>query len=56
LTVQSKDTVKAAYAEFSASGKQLGVGELFPLQEANGFASFCFRDPGTNCWEIAAAN
>lgn len=56
LTVESKDAVKAAYAEFSAAGKQLGVTELFPFQESKGSASFCFRDPGTNCWEIAATN
>jgi catechol 2,3-dioxygenase-like lactoylglutathione lyase family enzyme len=56
LTVTTKDAVKAAYREFSQSGKELGVRELLPLQESNGFASFCFRDPGTNCWEIVAAN
>jgi len=56
LTVASKDAVKDAYRKFSESGKELSVSELLPLQESNGFASFCFRDPGTNCWEIAAAN
>jgi catechol 2,3-dioxygenase-like lactoylglutathione lyase family enzyme len=56
LTVESKDAVEAAYREFSESGKTLGVSELFPLQESDSSASFCFRDPGTNCWEIAAAN
>jgi hypothetical protein len=56
LTVESTDTVKEAYREFSQSGKELGVGELFPLQETETGASFCFRDPGTNCWEIASPN
>ena len=56
LTVASKNAVKDAYRKFSESGKELSVSELLPLQESNGFASFCFRDPGTNCWEIAAAN
>ena len=56
LTVASKDAVIEAYRKFSESGKELGVRELLPLQESNGFASFCFRDPGTNCWEIAAGN
>jgi catechol 2,3-dioxygenase-like lactoylglutathione lyase family enzyme len=56
LTVESKDAVKDAYREFSESGKDLGVSELFPLQESDSGASFCFRDPGTNCWEIASAN
>lgn len=56
LTVASKDEVKKAYHEFDESGKALGVGELFPLQENESSASFCFRDPGSNCWEIAAAS
>ena len=56
LTVESRDAVKDAHRELSESGKELGVRELFPLQ-ANGAAlSFCFRDPGTNCWEIASPN
>jgi catechol 2,3-dioxygenase-like lactoylglutathione lyase family enzyme len=54
LTVASTDAVKAAYEKFTASGNELGVRELFPLQESDSSASFCFRDPGTNCWEIAA--
>jgi hypothetical protein len=53
LTVASTDAVKAAYQEFSASGKTLGVSELMALQETESSASFCFRDPGSNCWEIA---
>ena len=56
LTVASKDAVRMAYREFSESGQTIGVSELFPLQESNGAASFCFRDPGTNCWEIATEN
>ena len=56
LTVASNDEVKAAYREFSASGKTLGVSELFGLEESDSAVSFCFRDPGSNCWEIAAAN
>jgi catechol 2,3-dioxygenase-like lactoylglutathione lyase family enzyme len=56
LTVESSDAVKDAHREFSESGKQWGVRELFPLQETDMGASFCFRDPGTNCWEIAWGN
>jgi hypothetical protein len=48
--------VKDAHRAFSQSGKELGVSELFPLQENNGTASFCFRDPGTNCWEVVFPN
>jgi catechol 2,3-dioxygenase-like lactoylglutathione lyase family enzyme len=56
LTVNSKTAVKKAYGEFSERGNDLGVSELFSLQESDAGASFCFRDPGTNCWEIASAN
>jgi hypothetical protein len=56
LTLDSKAAVKNAYGEFGERGDHLGVSELFPLQESDGTASFCFRDPGTNCWEIASAN
>jgi len=54
LVVESKDEVKEAHGRFTESGKELGVSELFPLQESNGWASFYFRDPATNCWEIAS--
>ena len=52
----SKDAVQAAYREFAESGKTLGVSELLGLKENGNAASFCFRDPGSNCWEIATAN
>jgi hypothetical protein len=53
LTVESPEAVKEAYRLFSDDGDSLGVTELFPLKE-NGAASFFFRDPGTNCWEITS--
>jgi catechol 2,3-dioxygenase-like lactoylglutathione lyase family enzyme len=56
LTVESKVAVIEAYRELSGSGNTLGVSELFPLQESESAASFCFRDPGRNCWEIASAS
>jgi catechol 2,3-dioxygenase-like lactoylglutathione lyase family enzyme len=56
LSVASKGAVKEAYREFSASGETLGVSELFPLQESESAAAFCFRDPGRNCWEIASTS
>lgn len=56
LTVASTDAVKAAYRKLTESASELGVRELFPLQEGDSSASFCFRDPGTNCWEITAGN
>ncbi len=56
LTVASQPEVKEAFREFSKAGETLGVSELFPLQDNELATSFCFRDPGSNCWEIAAAN
>ena len=56
LTVESKAAVEDAYRELSERAKELGVAELYSLQESNGSISFCFRDPGTNCWEIASSN
>ena len=56
LSAESQDAVKAAYREFAASGQALGVSELFPLVESDTSASFCFRDPGTNCWEFTSVN
>ena len=54
LTVDSSDSVKQAYRQFAGAGKDLGVTELFPLDENGSPASFCFRDPATNCWEVTA--
>ena len=56
MTVESRDAVKNAYREFGESGKEWGVRELFPMKDTETGASFCFRDPGTNCWEIAWGN
>jgi hypothetical protein len=54
--VEGKAAVNQAYEEFSARRQELGITELWPLQENNGSTSFCFRDPGSNCWEIASRN
>lgn len=56
LTVATKDAVIAAHGRFADDGKSLGVSELFELKESEASASFYFRDPGTNCWEISTAN
>ena len=56
LSVASSDHVKELYDEFSQRGKQLGVTELLPLSADDSGKSFCFRDPGTNCWEISSQN
>ena len=56
LTVGSKAAVLDAYREFTDSGAMLGITELSPLNQTEASASFYFRDPGTNCWEIASPN
>jgi len=56
LTLESREAVQDAYQRFREAGKDLGVGELLALQANGGAASFCFRDPGTNCWELASPN
>ena len=56
LTVESKAAVLDAYREFTDSGAALGITELSPLNQTVASASFYFRDPGTNCWEIASPN
>ena len=56
LAVESKEAVKENYRQVRENGQEWGVQELFPLEENGSSASFCFRDPGTNCWEIAAGN
>ncbi|HUK42552.1 MAG TPA: VOC family protein [Candidatus Acidoferrales bacterium] len=56
LAMGSKDEVCEAHRCFTESGKELGVTELFPLQESDSTASFYFRDPATNCWEISSSN
>jgi catechol 2,3-dioxygenase-like lactoylglutathione lyase family enzyme len=56
LTVVSNEDVRAAYGWFAESGKELGVKELLALEEENSSISFCFRDPGTNWWEITSGN
>jgi catechol 2,3-dioxygenase-like lactoylglutathione lyase family enzyme len=56
LTVASKQAVQEAYGWFTEAGKDLGLGALFQLEQNGSSASFCFRDPGTNCWEIASPN
>jgi catechol 2,3-dioxygenase-like lactoylglutathione lyase family enzyme len=56
LAMESRDEVREAHRRFTESGKELGITELFPLQESSGTASFYFRDPATNCWEIISSN
>jgi catechol 2,3-dioxygenase-like lactoylglutathione lyase family enzyme len=56
LAVQSGEAVEEAYQWLSDSGHDLGVKELWPIENNGSVRSFFLRDPGTNCWEIASRN
>jgi hypothetical protein len=56
VSLESKEAVRNTYDWFNEAGNDLGLKELLPLEENGASASFCFRDPGTNCWEIASAD
>jgi len=51
LKVASAEEVADVHKEFSTQGKQLGITELWDLQE-NGRASFIFSDISKNWWEV----
>ena len=53
LKVTSAEEVANAHKEFSTSGKQKGVTELWDLQE-NGRVSFIFADLNRNWWEVTS--
>ncbi len=56
LAVESAEAVEQAYRWLSESGPDLGVRELWPVENKGSVRSFFLRDPGTNCWEIASRN
>ncbi|MDH3442732.1 MAG: VOC family protein [Deltaproteobacteria bacterium] len=53
LKVASADEVADAHKEFSTKGKELGITELWDLQE-NGSVSFIFSDISKNWWEVTS--
>ncbi len=53
LKLASAEEVADAHKEFSVSGKQNGVTELWDLQE-NGRVSFIFADLNKNWWEVTS--
>jgi catechol 2,3-dioxygenase-like lactoylglutathione lyase family enzyme len=55
LSMESREAVRAAHRELGENASPWGVRELFPLQETSSSAAFFFRDPGSNCWELAWA-
>jgi Glyoxalase/Bleomycin resistance protein/Dioxygenase superfamily len=53
LKVASAEEVADAHKEFSTKGKQLGINDLWDLQE-NGGTSFIFSDINKNWWEVTS--
>ena len=53
LKLASAEEVADAHKEFSSSGKQNGITELWDLQE-NGRVSFIFSDLNKNWWEVTS--
>ncbi|HEY3169243.1 MAG TPA: VOC family protein [Candidatus Binatia bacterium] len=53
LEVASAEEVADAHKEFSTKGKQLGIHDVWDLQE-NGRTSFIFSDISKNWWEVTS--
>jgi Glyoxalase/Bleomycin resistance protein/Dioxygenase superfamily len=53
LQVASADEVSDAHKEFSKKGKQLGITDLWNLED-NGRAHFIFSDISKNWWEVTS--
>src|SRR5262249_9801521 len=53
LKLASAEEVADAHKEFSTSGKQKGITELWDLKE-NGRVSFIFSDLNKNWWEVTS--
>jgi len=54
LELASAEEVADAHRRFAASAKEIGITELWDLEEKNGRVSFIFGDPDRNWWELAA--
>jgi hypothetical protein len=54
LKVASPDEVEDAHREFSSNGKQIGITELWDLEEENGRTFFIFSDVSKNWWEVTS--
>ncbi|MFQ5682337.1 MAG: VOC family protein [Candidatus Binatia bacterium] len=56
LKLASQEAVEAAHHEFTASGKEFGITELWDLEKHNGGLSFTFSDLDRNWWEVLATS
>ena len=54
LKLASAEEVEDAHKEFSTNGKQIGINELWELEEENGRAFFIFSDVSKNWWEVTS--
>lgn len=54
LKVGSSEEVGDAHREFSTNGKQIGISDLWDLQEENGRVFFIFSDVSKNWWEVTS--
>ena len=54
LKVATPEEVEDAHKEFSTNGKQIGINELWDLEEENGRAFFIFSDISKNWWEVTS--
>jgi len=52
--VASVEEVEDAHKEFSTKGKQIGINELWDLEEKDGRAFFIFSDISRNWWEVTS--
>jgi catechol 2,3-dioxygenase-like lactoylglutathione lyase family enzyme len=54
LKVATAEEVEDAHQDFSVNGRQIGINELWDLQEENGRAFFIFCDLAKNWWEVTS--
>jgi hypothetical protein len=52
--VASPEEVEDAHQGFSKNGKQIGIHELWDMEEENGRAFFIFSDISKNWWEVTS--
>jgi catechol 2,3-dioxygenase-like lactoylglutathione lyase family enzyme len=54
LKVASSEEVEDAHRDFSKNGKQIGIHELWDLEEKDGRVFFIFSDVSKNWWEVTS--
>jgi hypothetical protein len=54
LKLASAEEVADAHQEFAADGKQIGIHELWDLEEKDGRIFFIFSDISRNWWEVTS--